>query len=58
MDQEIQAITDMIDKNFEEIKSQTKNNYKELDEKLEVKFKEIKFQNESSYKELDEMLEA
>jgi hypothetical protein len=58
MDHEIQAIADMIDRKFEEIKSQTHDSYKELDDKPEVRFEEIKLQSESSYKELDATLEA
>jgi hypothetical protein len=48
----------MIDRKFEEIKSQTQSSYKELDEKLEARFEEIKSQTESSYKELDGTLDA
>jgi uncharacterized protein YukE len=58
MDQEIKAIADMIDRKFEEIKSQTQSSYKELDEKFEARFEEIKSQTESSYKELDGTLDA
>jgi hypothetical protein len=47
MDQEIQAIVDMIDRKFEEINSQTLDSYKE-----------IKLQTESSYKEFDATLDA
>jgi uncharacterized protein YukE len=58
MDPEIQAIADMIDRKFEEIKSQTQSSYKDLDEKLEARFEEIKSQTESSYKDLDGTLDA
>jgi hypothetical protein len=58
MDPEIQAIADMIDRKFEEIKSQTQSSYKDLDEKLEARFEEIKSQTKSNYKELDRTLDA